>query len=581
MFENFSSFDKQDAIQDFRDARRKAAFQSLFSFFSGKEQDLLKFDDIKKQLGVVNQSHQSLEYINIDKIIGSVGRYKDFDRNFLPKNDSDMERWTGVRMAMTSMTGVPPIEVYQIGDVYFVLDGNHRVSAARAMGNDRIEAYVTKFNSPINITAEDKIDDLLLKIEYADFINETKIQEYYPNLELIATVPGRYKYLLENIKFHQKYLEKQHKRKYTQEEIIKSWVNSVYFPVIEKINQSGLLRDFPDRTETDLFLWLLKHKKDLEKSLGWQVNLSDALNNFKDRFGKSASGKKKLGLPINDSFLSTSLDSGPEIGSWRKEATAERTLTSLFASILVPLSRNDKEFVALHQALNIAQKENAKIRGLIILDELLEKNDPIYQKMEESFYTICKEYGVEANLVYDEGQVAKVVCERAVWNDLIVLHLFHPPADDVISRLKSGLREIIQRSPRPILLAPNFNPMNRIMVAYDQSQKSTEALFLAAYFTAMWNTKLYIYTNTESRRQTFRAEQEALQIIERYFINASFIHQNNKDNIHLSLSETINEKNIDLLLMGGYSHKPLMQMFFGSTVDHMLRNLEIPIIICR
>ena len=77
-----------------------------------------------------------------------------------------------------------------------MLDGNHRVSAARALGNDRIEAYVTKFNSPINITANDKIDDLLLKVEYADFINQTKIKEYYPNLALIATVPGRYKYCI-------------------------------------------------------------------------------------------------------------------------------------------------------------------------------------------------------------------------------------------------------------------------------------------------------------------------------------------------------------------------------------------------
>ncbi len=581
MFENFSSFDKQDAIQDFRDARRKAAFQSLFSFFSGKEQDLLKFDDIKKQLGVVNQSHQSLKYIDIDKIIGSVGRYKDFDRNFLPKNDSDMERWAGVRMAMTSMTGVPPIEVYQIGDVYFVLDGNHRVSAARALGNDRIEAYVTKFNSPINITANDKIDDLLLKVEYADFINQTKIKEYYPNLALIATVPGRYKYLLENIESHRKYLEKQRQKQYSDEEVIKSWVNSVYYPVIEKINLSGLLRDFPDRTETDLFLWLLKHKDDLEHSLGWQVNLSDAFNNFKDRFGKKKSNKKLFGLPVHESFIPSSLDSGPEIGSWRKEATAERTLASLFASILVPLSRNDQEFVALKQALLIAQKEKATIRGLIVLDEQYAKDAPIYQNMEKSFFEICNQHDVEANLVYDEGQVAKVVCERAVWNDLIVLHLFHPPADDVISRLKSGLREIIQRSPRPILLVPTHLPMKKIMVAYDQSEKSNEALFLAAYFTAMWNLKLYIYTNTENRRQSFRAEQEALQIIERYYINASFIHKIKKGNLQESLKETIKIKNIDLLLMGGYSHRPLMQMFVGSTVDHMLRELEIPIIICR
>ena len=575
---NFTNFDKQDAIQDFREARRKAAFQSVLSFFSGKEQDLLRFDDVKKQLGIISQGQQTLEYIELDKIIGSVGRYKDFDRNFLPKNDSDLERWAGVRMAMTSMTGVPPIEVYQIGEVYFVLDGNHRVSASRALRNDRIEAYVTRFNTPINLTADDQIDDLLLKAEYAEFLNETKIHHYFPSMEFEATAPGRYKYLLNNIAFHQQSLEKQEKKPVEKEVVIRSWVINVYVPMIEKIKESGLLRDFPNRTETDLYLWLLKHQEDLERSLGWQVNLGDALKNLRDRFGRK-SATTIVSSAIKDAFIPESFQSSTEVGSWRKESTAERTLSALFASILVPLSRNDVEFTALKQALILAKQEDALIRGLIVLDEADDKTDAVYKKMEKEFYSLCKEAGVEAKLVFDEGQVATIVSRRSVWNDLVVLHLFHPPADDIISRLRSGLREIIQRSSRPVLLVPTLQPMERIMVAYDGSEKAKEALFLAAYLTAMWELKLYIYTNTDSRRKAFRFNQEALQIIDRYYINANFIHH--EGTIQDDLLDTIDKESIDLLLMGGYGQRPFMHMMTGSTVDHMLREVKIPILICQ
>lgn len=576
--DNFTNFDKQVAIQDFRDARRKAAFQSILSFFTGKEQHLLRFDDVKKKLHLVNRGHQVLDYIELDSIVGSVGRYKDFDRNFLPINDSDFERWTNVRMAMTSLSGVPPIEVYQIGDVYFVLDGNHRVSASRAMGNDRIEAFVTKFNTPISLTADDNLDDLLIKTEYADFLNKTKVKSFFPELNFTATAPGRYKYLIKYIEIHRYFLGINQKKKIEYSEAVKSWVETVYLPGIHTIRTSGILRDFPDRTETDLYLWLLKHKEELEKSLGWQVNLTEALKNLQYRFGRKKASARVSNV-IKETFMPVGLDAGPETGAWRKEATAKRTLSSLFASILVPLSRNDTEFNALRQSLDLAKKEGAIIRGLVVLDENSSQDDPIYQKIEKEFYHRCKESNVSAQLVYDAGNISHIVSERASWNDLVVLHLFHPPEDDVISRLRSGLREIIQRSPRPVLVVPNYRELKRIMVAFDDSPKSKEALYIAAYLTTMLELDLFVITNADNRRQAFRHEQKAKQIIERYYIKANYI--NSKGIVKDNIVNSIRENKIDLLLMGGYSNKPLMQMMVGSTVDHMLRELSIPIIICR
>jgi hypothetical protein len=76
--------------------------------------------------------------------VGSVGRYDDFTRSFLPRRDSDAGRWARVKAATLDLTGLPPIEVYQIGQAYFVLDGNHRVSVARQLGAPTIQAYVTE-----------------------------------------------------------------------------------------------------------------------------------------------------------------------------------------------------------------------------------------------------------------------------------------------------------------------------------------------------------------------------------------------------------------------------------------------------
>jgi hypothetical protein len=94
-------------------------------------------------LGGQESSERVLRYIPLDAIVGSVARSREFIRGFLPRKSIRADRWIGVKMAMTGLQGVPPIEVYRIGESYFVQDGNHRVSVARQMGLTHIEAYVT------------------------------------------------------------------------------------------------------------------------------------------------------------------------------------------------------------------------------------------------------------------------------------------------------------------------------------------------------------------------------------------------------------------------------------------------------
>ena len=157
-------------------------------------------------------------------------------------------------MATTRLTGLPPIEVYNIGDAYFVKDGNHRVSVARQLGNETIQAYVTEVRTRVPMTADLTPDDLILKAEYADFLEQTHLDELRPDADLNVTIPGQYPKLLEHIAVHQYYRGLDLDREVSYLEAVAHWYDTVYLPIIELISERGIMRSFPDRTETDLYL---------------------------------------------------------------------------------------------------------------------------------------------------------------------------------------------------------------------------------------------------------------------------------------------------------------------------------------
>jgi uncharacterized ParB-like nuclease family protein len=153
------------ALQDFRRARSRATMQQILARLTGRSADLLSYEEVRQKLKATGAGERKLEEIPLDSIVGSVARYHDFTRSFLPRQDSDESRWTRVRKAMTSSKPMPPIDVYQIGQVYFVLDGNHRVSVARQLGDTHIPAYVTELHTKVALSPDVEPDDLILKAE--------------------------------------------------------------------------------------------------------------------------------------------------------------------------------------------------------------------------------------------------------------------------------------------------------------------------------------------------------------------------------------------------------------------------------
>src|SRR5262245_34512965 len=107
------------AVQDFQSARQRASIQEVLARVTGRSNQLLSYDEVAEKLKLRARTERGIHNIPLDAIVGSVGRYSDFTRAFLPRRDEDKERWASVKAAMETGTGLPPIEVYQVGEVYF------------------------------------------------------------------------------------------------------------------------------------------------------------------------------------------------------------------------------------------------------------------------------------------------------------------------------------------------------------------------------------------------------------------------------------------------------------------------------
>jgi hypothetical protein len=132
------------ALQDFHNARRKASIQEILARLAGRSSELLSYEEVAEKLKLNVRSDAGIHDIPLNAIVGSVGRYSEFTRDFLPLKDEDKQRWARVKAVVDDpeSPNLPPIEVYKVGEVYFVSDGNHRVSVARQEGSEYIEARV-------------------------------------------------------------------------------------------------------------------------------------------------------------------------------------------------------------------------------------------------------------------------------------------------------------------------------------------------------------------------------------------------------------------------------------------------------
>ena len=566
----FGAIAKESANEDFSRARQRADLEKIVSSLTGKSADLLSFEEVRKKVRGVWGNRRVLKDVPLDSIVGSVGRYEDFTRDFLPRRDSDQERWA--RVDLLANEGLPPVELFQIGDAYFVNDGNHRVSVARQRGHTHIEAYVTNVQTRVPLSPEIQPKDLILKSELADFLECTRLDFLRPDADITVTSPGAYADLMKHIEVHHYFMGLDQKREIPFDEAVTHWYDTIYSPVIEVIRKGDILSEFPGRTHADLYLWILRHRAELEKELSWEIRTDTAAADFAAR--RSYAPDRVLSRVVKkflEKVVPSAFDAGPPVGDWRRERLATRDGGSIFIDLLVVVDETVPSLHGLDLALRNARAEGAIIHGLHMVSSADQVDSDRVSGLRVTFNRTCDAAGIPGRLAVEVGDLAEGVCDRARWSDLVVM--------DRSSSNETSLHDIIQHCSRPVLLVPGpAQELKRALLIYDGSPKAKEALYLATNLANRHKVSLVIFATKEGDQQTMRKTVAvASRHLRKHGVDAEIVEAYGP--IPAAIHDSAVKAQCDLIITGGYSEHPLFAP--GSFLNELLRISRHPVLVCR
>jgi hypothetical protein len=271
------------ARSDFGRLRTRETIMRILSLVKANRDEMLSLGEVRSLLRPDSETYQGMQTIEISKIVGSEGRYKDFNRAFLPRHDKLMRRWMSVDVAHYQDVHLPPIHVFEIGGAYFVRDGNHRVSVAKAQGAEFIDAEVISLSTRIPVMPGMTLAELkkaVIDFEKGRFFEVTALDTLRPGCQIEFTEVGRYDELLGHIREHKWYINLKKSTEIPFEEASASWYDAVYFPVIEIVRETRLLSRFPRSTESDLYVFVGRHWGELSQRYGPLFTLEEAAEDF-------------------------------------------------------------------------------------------------------------------------------------------------------------------------------------------------------------------------------------------------------------------------------------------------------------
>ena len=252
----------------------------------------------------------------------------------------------------------------------------------------------------------------------------------------------------------------------------------------------------------------------------------------------------------------------------------------LFSDILIPLNGSESSWNALSLALEIGKKENSTLNGLHVVSDDSEKGNPLALTTLQKFNQTCNEAGLNGNLVIVSGNVTTRIAERSGINDLIVVNLAYPAEANAISRLTNGFRNLVQRSPRPVFACPEtFTHLEHALLAYDGSPTSQEALYIAAYLAGKWNTRITVLTVLDNEHAKHPVPNPAIQYLNEHDVKAELIEE--KGAVAPLTLQSAHKAQADFIIMGGYGSTALFHFLFDTVADRILRESNIPMLLCR
>ncbi len=260
---------RADAEFDFLRVRRHQTLSKLAHWMRADAQDVaetLSFSEVVDALGRRGERSLGLQVIPLDQIVGSVDKVRDFDRRFRPTSDRSRQRWE--RLAEKSRLGeyLPPIDVYKLGNLYFVRDGHHRVSVARAQGADQMEAYVTEIDTVISTDGIGGRRDLDGKNWGLRFLKRVPLTGERRSA-INCTNPSNYHRLAGMVEAWACRLMHDEEAYFSKSTMAERWFDEEYTPVVEMIEEAGVRG--ADETGADAYLRVAGERYRLIREHDW------------------------------------------------------------------------------------------------------------------------------------------------------------------------------------------------------------------------------------------------------------------------------------------------------------------------
>lgn len=566
------------AVQDFYRARQQAGLQQIMARWTGKSLDLLSYEEVRRQLQAHHTIERGLREIPLAAIVGSVGRYNDFTRTFLPKDDSDEERWARVKVAFMTQ-GLAPITVYQIGEVYFALDGNHRVSVARQLGLTAIEAYVTEVETNVPLTPDIEPNELILKAEYAQFLAQTRLNQLRPDVDLSLTSAGKYPLLHEHIEVHRYYMGIAQQQDIPYEEAVRHWCDEVYRPTVQLIREAGLLHEFPQRTEADLYVWLAEHRAEVETAVGWQVATGSAVAHLAQQFGNY----KPAGV-ISQVMSVVGVPTGtpPEtaVGRWRRERQSQPGEDPFIQAVLLPIHGRETDWAGFDQATTLVHRAGGRLFALHATADSQQKQSILTQSLQAEFERRCVAAGISGRFIAESGEWEELIYARERWADVTVLRpLAMTPLNN--GDTQARLQRIVRHTSGPLLVVPGqTTPLDRPLLAYDLCPESDEALYIATYLAQQWHIPLTLLTVDTAAEATAQALARASAYLAQRGLTAAHLTIAGEDVVK-NILDTVHTGGHNCLIIGSRRLSVRFRPVLGRTVSGLLAQSPVPLLICR
>ena len=261
-----------DAQHDFMRARRRATIAKLVGRLRGEPDDVgivLPYEEVIEALGFVSESSAGLQVVQLDQIVGSVDRGRDFDRRFRPTSGRSRGRWEQIAAAARRGESFPPVDLVKVGQLYFVRDGHHRVSVARALGRTDIDAYVTDVQTRIDPDNAIKLSDLPLKSHERVFFERVPLPAH-ARTEVVLSDPDDYDELAEAVEAWGFRATQSRGELLGREQTALLWLETEYRPVVAMLREAGLIEG---RTDTEAYMSIVAERYRLLRTHDWSEDV--------------------------------------------------------------------------------------------------------------------------------------------------------------------------------------------------------------------------------------------------------------------------------------------------------------------